>query len=91
MAFALVCQLLLSDEPLELIEEIQAFLHDVDLPITLAELGVTDPTASDLNLIAAIANGDKLIHGMPKRLDEAAIIDAVLAADALGREFLEDC
>ena len=91
VAFALVCQLLLSDEPLELIEEIQAFLHDVDLPITLAELGVTDPTASDLNLIAAIANGDKLIHGMPKRLDEAAIIDAVLAADALGREFLEDC
>lgn len=89
VAFALIVQLVLSNAPMEEIEELLSFLHDVDLPVTLAELGITNVTEKDLQLIAAIANSDPSIHRLTKTVDETAIINAVLAADALGKEFLQ--
>lgn len=88
VAFALIVQLVLSNAPMEEIQEVMTFLHDVDLPVTLAELGITDMTEDDLKLITAIANGDPSIHRLTKAVDEPAIMNAVLAADALGKAFL---
>ena len=88
VAFALVCQLVLADAPLELIREIQSFLRDVGLPVTLAGLGLEEITGEELDFIAAVADGDAAIHALPRRVDAPVIRDAVRAADALGREFL---
>ena len=90
VAFSLIVQLLLSNASMDEIYSVMSFLHDVDLPVTLAELGITMVTDTDLGLIARIANEDPSIHRLTKTVDESAIIHAVLAADALGKEFLLD-
>lgn len=88
VAFALLAQMLLSNEPMERVHETMAFLHDVHLPVTLRELGVTDPTGEDMAQVAAAALASPSIHRLSKTVDAPAVVDAILAADALGREFL---
>ena len=88
VAFALIAQLILSNYPEAEIREVMTFLHDVDLPITLAELGLPDASPDDIRTIAEVADGLPSTHRMAVPVDVPAIENAVLAADALGRDYL---
>lgn len=86
VAFALICQLVLAKEDNDTIRSVLELLVKLGLPVTLKELGLKDITQEQLQLIAKIAAGDPCTHNLPLRVDEEAIIGAVLLADALGRE-----
>lgn len=88
VAFSLICQFVLTNESMELIRSVQTLLHAVGLPITLQELGIQELSRDDLALVATIADGDPAIHALPRKVDAAAIAEAVLAANSLGHEFL---
>jgi len=85
VAFALICQLLLAQEPQEVIDQVMDLFAKVGLPITLEELGLKDITAEELDLVAAIAVSDPCTHNLPLRVDEDRIIGSVLLADEMGR------
>lgn len=90
VAFALIVQLVLSNVATEELQKVLAFLHDVDLPVTLAELGISEITEAELDLIASIANHDAAIHRLTRCVDEVAIKHAILTADVLGKAFLQN-
>ena len=85
-AFATLTQLVLEGKPRTLIDDVLRFATEVGLPITLAEVGLTDPPSAVLHQVAerATARGESIHHEpFPVRADMVA--DALLTADAAGR------
>ena len=62
----------------------QDFCLNVGLPVTLAEMGVTDPARVAVAAAKACAPGES-IHNMIGDVTPEELTDAVLAADGLGR------
>ncbi len=89
VAFGLLVQMILNNDDEELIDDTLEFLHDVDLPVCLADLGIFDITEEQLELAAGIANDDPSLHYLPKKAGVPEIKAAILAADALGRSYRE--
>lgn len=84
MAFGTIVQLLLENAPSAELCEVQQFCLAVGLPVTLAEMGVIDPARVAVAAQKACAPGES-IHNMIGDVTPAALTDAILAADALGR------
>ena len=86
VAFGLLVQLVLEGAPRATIDEVLGFSSEVGLPITLAEIGLTQLTRDQLDPIArrATAPGET-IHNEPFEVTPEMVADAILAADALGR------
>ncbi len=86
VAFGVLVQLVLEGAPGEKFDELLAFYAAVGLPMTLAEIGLTDVSVDTLQPIAerAVAPGET-IHNEPFAVDAAMVVDAILAADAIGR------
>ena len=86
VAYGLIVQLILEGQPRTELETVLDFLMQVGLPCTLAGIGIQDPTQAKLKAIArrATAPGET-IHNAPFEVTVDAVIDAVLAADAVGR------
>lgn len=91
VAFGALVQLVLEGVPHETVTEVLTFSHSVNLPITLTEIGLGDVSRERLAPIAnrATAPGET-IHNEPFEVIPDSVIEAVLAADALGREFIKD-
>ena len=89
VAFGLLVQLVLNNEDEDLIYDVLEFLTDVELPVCLADLGIGNITEEQLTQAAAIADEDPSLHYLPKKAGIPEIKAAILAADALGREFKE--
>ncbi len=89
VAFSLIGQFVLAQEPKETVDAVLELFYKVGLPITLEDLDIVDIKKEELDLIATIANGDPCTHNLPLRVDEGRIIGAVITADAMGREFKE--
>lgn len=89
VAFGVLVQLVLEDYPMEALEEVMDFCASVGLPITLAELGIQKPDPAKLLEAAAIscAPGDTM-GNLTVSVTPERVRDAILAADALGRDFL---
>lgn len=88
VAFGLLCELILENAPDELIDKILKFLYDVDLPVTLAQIGI-ELNDENLSIIAEhTLYKNVLIHHEPFAVNEEVIKGAIVAADALGRDFL---
>lgn len=87
VAFALICQLILTGESQETITDIMTFFLKIGLPITLKDLGMEQITEDQLNLIGMIAAGDPCIANLPLRADAQTIEAAVVLADRLGNDF----
>ena len=85
VAFGVLVQLMLEKQPTEQIEPVVGFCRDVGLPTTLAEVGLASDDTELLEQIAraAIAPGE-LIHNEPFDVTAPQVIDAMLAADAVG-------
>jgi glycerol dehydrogenase len=88
VAFGVLTQLVLENRAPEEIDELLCFLVSVGLPVTLEDIGITEPTKEKLMKVAqaTCAPGETIHnHAMPITVD--AVYAAIVAADALGRDF----
>lgn len=89
VAFGIICQMVIENTPQRQLEETVKFLIDVELPVTLAQLNI-EPTEENLRLIVDhTVNHNNLVHHEPCIINESIVRNAILAADAIGRAFLE--
>ena len=86
VAFGLIVQLVAEGKPQSVIDEVLDFSHSVNLPISLAEVGLKHPTYDVALKIAerAVAEGETA-HNEPFVVTASLIADAILAADAIGK------
>jgi glycerol dehydrogenase len=87
VAFGTICMLMLEERPAEVVEEVVDFCLEVGLPVTLEDIGVGDVSREDLEKVAeaACAEGET-IHNEPFEVHPQMVLDAMLAADAFGRQ-----
>lgn len=89
VAFGTLVQLVLEDAPREKFQEVQEFCLSIGLPVTLEQLGLADPAPEQLMEVAkaACAPGET-IHNMPFPVTPDMVYNAILGADALGRNVM---
>lgn len=89
VAFGTLVQLVLENACLDTLEEVLGFCGAVGLPVTLAQLGIENPSREDIMAVAraATAKGES-IHNMPFPVTTEDVFAAILTADKLGCEFL---
>jgi glycerol dehydrogenase len=88
VAFGVLVQLVLEGRPRQEREEVLTFFAEVGLPMTLADLGLDDVSPETLQRIADLATAaGESIHNEPFEVQPKMVADAILAADALGREW----
>ncbi|MDF2631787.1 MAG: iron-containing alcohol dehydrogenase [Caproiciproducens sp.] len=87
VAFGTLAQLVLEDAPMDEIEEVLDFCCSVGLPVTLKEVGVTDVSRVMIAAEKACAAGES-IHNMLGDVTPAQLYNALLAADAIGQDYL---
>jgi glycerol dehydrogenase len=86
VAYGLLVQLVLEGQPRSVQEPVLHFATEVGLPVTLAEIGLTDLPADLLGQVAARATAPgETIHNEPFEVRPDMVADAIRAADALGR------
>ena len=86
VSFGLITQMVLEGRPRADLDEVLAFAMSVRLPVTLAQVGLTDPTPDQIRQIAerSVADGET-IHHEPFVVTADAVADSIVAADSLGR------
>ncbi|WP_437888666.1 bifunctional L-1,2-propanediol dehydrogenase/glycerol dehydrogenase [Phytobacter sp. V91] len=91
VAFGTLAQLVLENAPAEEIETVAALCHTVDLPITLAQLDITEDVSAKMRIVAeaACAEGET-IHNMPGGATADQVYAALLVADQYGQRFLDE-
>ena len=88
VAFGTLVQLVLEGKPSATIDEVLRFCTKVGLPITLAEIGMSEPTAEIVDQVATRATAEgETIHNEPFEVQPAMVANAILAADAAGRDW----
>ena len=85
VAFGVITQLVLENAPQEELNEVLDFCISVGLPVTMEQIGVTDPTEEKIFRVAEIASAptDTAVN-MPFEINADMIAAAIRAADALG-------
>lgn len=92
VAFGLLAQLVLEGQPRSVLNRVLGFAAEVGLPITLAEIGLTDLSKEELDRIAIRATAeDETIHNEPFEVVPDMVADAIMAADAMGRAWKRTC
>jgi glycerol dehydrogenase len=88
VAFGLLVQLVMEGSSRPTVERVLGFSSEVGLPITLAEVGLRELPGELLGQIArrATAPGET-IHNEPFEVTSDMVADAILAADAIGRDW----
>lgn len=87
VAFGTIAQLLIENAALDELEDVIHFCILVGLPVTLAEIGVTDPARVRVAAEKACAPGES-IHNMLGDVTPDQLYNALIAADALGKTYL---
>ncbi len=91
VAFGVLTQLVLENVPSDELEAIIAWCIELGLPVTLAELGVTEVTEEKLMAVAnAACVPGETIHNLPFEVTAEKVCAAIKAADAYGRYFLAE-
>jgi glycerol dehydrogenase len=86
VAYGLLVQLVLEGQPRSVVEEVLHFATEVGLPVTLAEIGLTELPVEMLQQVAARATAEgETIHNEPFEVRPDMVADAIRAADATGR------
>ena len=88
VAFGTIVQLILEAAPEEELMEVMDFCSEVGLPVTLVEMGITDPARVMIAAEKACAPGET-IHNMPGDVTPRQLFDAMLAADQMGQYYFE--
>lgn len=89
VAFGVLTGLFLAGRPDALIEEVYTFCKSVGLPVTLAEIGVINPTEAELYLVAgaSCATGESIWHE-PSSISPDRVVACLKMADERGRKQL---
>lgn len=91
VAFGLLTQLVLEGQPRSVVQQVLSFATEVGLPITLADIGLTELPRDVLSTIAVRATAENdTIHNEPFEVRPDMVADAILAADATGRAWKKD-
>lgn len=87
VAIGVLAGLFLGDRPSEVINEVYDFCESVDLPTTLADVGIGDASDEELQQVAlgACADGET-IHHEPFPVSPDSVFAALKTADQIGRE-----
>ena len=88
VAFGLLVQFVLENRSERFLNDILQFYHHLGLPCTLGALGLKEVTHEKLQTIVTRACREgSYIHNMTVAVSEDKVVDAILMADAMGREF----
>ncbi len=91
VAFGLLAQLVLEGQSRSVLRRVMGFATEVGLPITLAEIGLTNLPKEDLRKIAVRATAEgETIHNEPFEVVPDMVADAIMAADAIGRAWKKE-
>jgi glycerol dehydrogenase len=87
VAFGVISMLVLEERPAELVEEVVDLCLEVGLPVCLEDIGLEGVGREELQRVAeaACAEGET-IHNEPFAVYPEMVVDAMLAADAYGRQ-----
>lgn len=89
VAFGTLVQLVLENRSNEELEEVLNFCVSVGLPVTLKQIGVTEATPEKIRKVAEMSCAeDETIHNTPFQVTSEMVYDAILAADAIGNDYL---
>ncbi len=88
VAFGVLVQLILERQPQSVIEEVLDFSTSIGLPVTLAEIGLSEMTPDMLDRVAvrSTARGES-IHNEPFEVRPQMVVDAIRVADAMGSDW----
>src|SRR5918998_470223 len=87
VAFGVISMLMLEERPGPLVEEVVEFCLEVGLPVALEDIGIGDASREDLIKVAELACVEgETIHNEPFEVYPEMVVDAMLAADAYGRQ-----
>lgn len=86
VAFGTLSQLMLTDRPPEVVDEVYDFCEIVGLPTTLADINLGDVSDEDLMKVARLACAPgTFMHNEPGEVTAEAVFAAIKAADAQGQ------
>jgi len=90
VAFSLIAQLVMENKKTKTLRKILNFCHNLGLPICFKQVGLKNCSKEDVLEIAKKAcERDKPIHNMLMDIDEYIVRDSLIAADDIGKKFLE--
>ncbi|NIZ40215.1 glycerol dehydrogenase [Entomospira entomophila] len=88
VAFGTLAQLVLENAPMEEINTVLAFCHDVGLPVCLKDIGVDSISNKELMQVAEKAClPEESIHAMPFPVSASDVAAAIITADKLGQSY----
>lgn len=87
VAFGVIAMLMLEERPFEVVTDVVDFCLEVGLPVALGDLGLEDASREELRKVAQVACAEgETIHNEPFDVYPETVLDAILAADAFGRQ-----
>ena len=87
VSFGIVFQLVLENAPEDEKRQVFSLLRDLDLPITLSQLGV-EPVPENICIITKrILDGNSGMEAEPFALTEERVYNALILADKEGKAF----
>ena len=88
VAFTTFVQLVLENAPMDEIEALLDFSLSVGLPVSLEDLDVKEVKYEDILKVATKACiPEESIHAMPFEVTPDSVAQAIIAADAFGRDY----
>ncbi|MHA1409312.1 MAG: glycerol dehydrogenase [Candidatus Odinarchaeia archaeon] len=92
VAYCTITQMILEGRDPAEVEGIVSWVHALGLPITLEELGIGNATDEQLMKAAEKAcDPHDTMGNMPLNITPQMVKDAIIATDAIGREYHEKC
>lgn len=88
VAFGTIAQLIIENAPKDELDEVIEFCISVGLPVTLAQVGVTDNERVKIACEKACVEGES-IHNMLGDVTPEELYNALLTADAIGKQYLD--
>lgn len=90
VAFGTLVQLIMENRSNEELEEVLDFCTSIGLPVTLRQIGVKKLDPEKIGKVAKLAcKKGETIYNMPMPVDEEVVYNAILAANAIGEEYIK--
>jgi len=89
VAFGTLVQMIMENRSTEELEEVLEFCVSVGLPVTLEQIGVTEISPEKIRKVAEMSCAEgETIYNMPFPVTPDLVYNAIMAADAIGKDFL---
>lgn len=89
VAFALIAQFILENAPYSEIQSLLRYLHAVDLPVTIEQLGIECTEENLARIVEHTVAHNALIHHEPVAISRQTVKNAILAANTFGHIYLD--